>query len=113
MLGGYGRIPVKRLAVLELEQTRLTLGFSAGFGRVSARYLWCEPVSVFPQDVKEVFAARMSLRYFGVRSAIGLRPTGRPPSYFMPPRGSRALILTVIEAAGFKVEWSEKRFSVS
>jgi hypothetical protein len=31
----------------------------------------------------------------------------------MPHRGSRALILTVIEAAGFKVEWREKRFSVS
>jgi len=111
MLGGYGRIPVNRLAVLELEQTRLTLGFSAGIGRLSALYVACEPVNVLPPDVEEVFAARMGLRYFGVRSAIGLRPTGRPPSYFMPHRGTRAQILTAIEAAGFKVEWREKRFS--
>jgi hypothetical protein len=84
-----------------------------------ARLTWgIETLVVSPSEVEAVFPARSRLRV----PAIGIRPLHGPPSYFLTAplkpqwyvrsrSADRSSILSVIEAAGFPVEWEERRFS--
>jgi hypothetical protein len=104
--GSTGRINASvPLGVLELSGGVLTL-------RVRPRFLaamfGAKPLIVAPAEVDAIFPARGRLR----SSAIGIRPHGAPPSYFLVGR-DRAPILSAVAAAGFPVQWEERSYSSS
>jgi hypothetical protein len=101
-------------AVLELVKSSLILRMRPeGFARLA----WgIETFVVSPSEVEAVFPTRARLRV----PAIGIRPLHGPPSYFLTApwyarsrSADRPSILSAIEAAGFPVEWEERRFSRS
>jgi hypothetical protein len=93
--GSMGRMNATvPLGVLELSGTQLTL-------RVRPRFL----TAMFGAAV---FPARGRQR----SRAIGIRPHGSPPSYFLLG-GDRTLILSAIAAAGFPVQCDERSYSSS
>ena len=104
--GSMGRVNFSvPLGVLELSGGVLTL-------RVRPRFLaamfGAKPLSVRPGDVDAVFPVRRRLR----PRAVGIRPRGGPPSYFLLG-GDRASILSAIAASGFPVQWEERSYSTS
>jgi hypothetical protein len=64
---------------------------------------------VTPRDVEAIFPARTRLR----SKAIGIRPHGQPPSYFLTVANDRSVILNSIANRGFPVQWDERRYSSS
>lgn len=104
--GSMGRMNASvPLGVLELSAGVLTLRVRPGF---LAAVFGAKPLVVAPREVDAIFPARGRLR----SSAIGIRPHGAPPSYFLLG-GDRASILSAIAAAGFPVEWEERSYSSS
>jgi hypothetical protein len=101
-------------AVLELVESSLILRMRP---EGLARLAWgIETFVVSPSEVEAVFPACGRLRV----PAIGIRPLHGPPSYFLTApwyarsrSADRRAILSAIEAAGFSVEWEERRFSRS
>lgn len=105
--GSMGRINASTpLGVMEIAPGRLTL-------RVRPRFMTsifgAKALVVAPADVEVIFPARRQLRY----RAVGIRPLGEPPSYFITPRENRALVLSAAAAAGFPVQWEERDYSYS
>jgi len=102
---GLGRMKASvPLGLLELTGPSLTLRVRPAF---LARMFGTRPLVVTPPDVETVFPARGRLR----PAAIGIRPYGQPPSYFLTVDNNRAVILTALGDAGFQVEWNEHKFS--
>jgi hypothetical protein len=102
--GSLGRMNASTpLGVLELVPERITF-------RLRPRFLTsmfgAKPLVVAPADVEAVFPVRMR---FGYR-AIGIRPVGAPPYYFLCA-GRRDSILSAVSAAGFPVQWEERKYS--
>lgn len=93
------------LGVLELAPRRLTLRVRPKF---LATMFGFTALVVSPADVEAVFPARVR---FGYR-AIGIRPSGNPPYYFLCA-GNRNSILSAVAAAGFPVQWEERKYSYS
>lgn len=101
-------------AVLELIESSLTLRMRP---QELARLAWgIETFVASPQEIEAVFP---TCGRFG-SPAIGIRPVHGPPSYFLTASwyarsrsADRPSILSAIEAAGFPVEWEERRFSRS
>jgi len=117
--GPYWRINTSTpFAMLEVVESSLILRVRPeAFARLT---LGIETVVVSPSEVEAVFPARNRFRV----PAIGIRPSHGPPSYFLTaPFGPRRYvrsrstdrpsILSAVEAAGFPVEWEERRFSRS
>ena len=106
-----------QVAVLEIVDGRLILRLRPG-SLMRALMRTLSPLSLSPTDVEAVFPARGRLRI----PAIGIRPVDGPPAYFLTASrlvpwyfgrvsGDRAVILSAIQAAGFPVDWDERRFS--
>jgi hypothetical protein len=93
------------LGVLELELGRITLRIRPEF---LAKMFGFEALVASPADVESVFPARVR---FGYR-AVGIRPFGKPPYYFLCA-GDRGSILSTVAAAGFLVQWDERKYSYS
>jgi hypothetical protein len=101
-------------AVLELVESSLILRMRP---QELARLAWgVETLMVSPPEVEAVFPTCGRFR----APAIGIRPLHGPPSYFLTASwyarsrtAERSSILSAIEAAGFPVEWEERRFSRS
>jgi hypothetical protein len=101
-------------AVLELVESSLILRMRP---QQLARLAWgIETFVVRPPEVEVIFPTCGRFRM----PAIGIRPMHRPPSYFLTAPwyarsriDDRPSILSAIEAAGFPVEWDERRFSRS
>ncbi len=64
-------------------------------------------LSVNPESVSAIYPSRARLR----TKAIAIRPKHEPPSYFLTVGNDRSTILSAIAAAGFPVEWDERRYS--
>jgi hypothetical protein len=115
----FGRITTTyQVAVLEILEGKLILRLRPG--ALTHTVVRAKPLSLLPTDVEAVFPARGRLRI----PAIGIRPVGRPPSYFLTASrlvpwyfgrisGDRAAILSAIQSAGFPVDWDERSFSRS
>jgi hypothetical protein len=102
---GLGRTNVTfPLGLLELTGPALTLRIRPAF---LTGMFGMKPLVVSPREVEAVFPARVRLR----SAAIGIRPYGQPPSYFLTLDNNRAAILTALGDAGFPIEWSEHKFS--
>jgi hypothetical protein len=92
------------LAVLEIRERSLTLRVRPSF---LAALFGAKGLVVTPEQVEVIFPARGRLRH----KAIGIRPIGEAPSYFLTVGGDRAPILSAIATAGFPVDWDERGFS--
>lgn len=105
VLGGVGRINASTpLAVLELQGDVLTLRVRGGFLN---KMFGIQRLTVDPESVSAIYPSRARLR----TKAIAIRPWRQPPSYFLTIGNDRATILTALAAAGFPVEWDERRYS--
>ena len=92
------------LAVLEIDGPSLSLRIRP---RMMARLFDTQTLKVAPAEVDVVFPCRARLRW----PAIGIRCHGQPPSYLVTMNDDRSTVLSLIAAAGFPVEWKERRFS--
>lgn len=104
MPGSMGRMNASApLGIFELTPGRLSLRVRPGF---LASMFGIKPLEVSPNQVEAVFPARARFRH----RAIGIRPIGQPPSYFLLG-GDRETILSAAAAAGFPVQWEERNYS--
>jgi hypothetical protein len=102
--GSLGRMSASMpLGVLELVPGRITFRIRPAF--LSSMF-GAKALVAAPADVEAVFPARVR---FGYR-AIGIRPLGAPPYYFLCA-GQRDSILSAVAAAGFPVQWDERKYS--
>jgi hypothetical protein len=113
MPGRWGRVYVSAFAVLDLVGSTLTLEIHP---RLLGR--WADDrgrLVVHASEGADIFPVSGSWRQgwdrsgFGTRGGIGLRPEGRPVCYFATDR--RVEVLGALAAAGFTVNWEERRFS--